>query len=504
MTTNSRHIQLLLFFLLAFCHSQAQQKNVVFFIVDDLKPLLGAYDQSFIHSPNIDQLANQSAVFTQAYTQQATCGPSRISFLTGMRPDYTKVYDSHTYMRNVNPDILTIPQHFKNNSYQTVGMGKVFHMAKKDDPRSWTLPFTDEKDLPYSRETGPPVMKHYQLPEMKEIMAGLDDDEDEPDRDDLRKQNVYPATESLDLPDDAYSDGAMAVKSIKLLNKFKQEGGPFLLTVGFNKPHLPFIAPKKYWDLYDRESIQLAPYQKVAENSPPYAYHQSLELQNYSDIPSNLDIDHPLSEDKQRELIHAYYACISYVDAQIGKIIDELKSLDLYENTVIVLIGDHGWHLGDHGLWNKHTNFEQATRTTLIIHSAGMTERITNSSPVELLDVFPTLCDLTELPIPELLQGKSLGPIIRKEAESVKEIAISQYPRDNMMGYSARSSRYRYTEWHKENAIVNGEYDGKNIKAKELYDYEIDPLETKNLRDDPAYKDVLVEIRTNLQKVIKK
>ena len=485
----------MLLFAISISNGFSQQKNVVFIIVDDLKPLLGSFEQKQIHSPNIDSLAAKSAIFTNAHTQQAICGPSRISLLTGMRPDYTKVYDLKTYMREMNPNILTLPEHFKNSEYQTVGMGKVFHMAKRDDPQSWTLPFIDERDLTYPEEFGAPVMKHYQLPAMKEQVANFNEEDVDFDRDDLIKMGIHPSSECLDIPDNAYADGAMAIKSIELLNTFKNDEKPFFMTIGFHRPHLPFVAPKKYWDLYDRNTIEVAAYQKIAENSPSYAYHKSGELHNYSDIPADMDLKNPLEMDKQRELIHGYYASVSYVDAQIGMVLDHLKTAGLAENTVVVLVGDHGWHLGDHGLWNKHTNFEQATRTPLIVFSPEMTNSTSIDAPTELVDVFPTMCDYAGISIPEHLHGQSLRPLISGEVSTLKPVAISQYPRNNLMGYTARSDRYRYTEWHKKGGIQEGIYEAKDIKDKELYDYVKDPLETKNLIDDPAYKEVVKEMR---------
>lgn len=498
--------RILCFFLLVvgFSNCFSQQKNVVFIIVDDLKPLLGSFGQSQIHSPNIDALASKSAVFTNTHAQQAICGPSRISLLTGMRPDYTKVYDLKTYMRDVNPTILTIPEHFKNNQYQTIGMGKVFHMAKHDDPQSWTLPFIDERDLSYPDEYGAPVMKHYQLPEMKEQVSTFNEEDVDFDRDDLIKMNIHPSTECLDIPDHAYADGAMALRSIELLDSFKTEANPFFMTIGFHRPHLPFVAPKKYWDLYDRSTIEVAAFQQMAENSPSYAYHKSGELHNYSDIPENLDVNHPLDEDKQRELIHGYYASVSYVDAQIGLVLDHLRTSGMAQNTVVVLVGDHGWHLGDHGLWNKHTNFEQATRTPLIVFSPEISAPATINAPTEMVDIFPTLCDYAGIQIPEHLSGQSLRPLISGEVTTLNSVAMSQYPRNNLMGYSARSERYRYTEWHKQGGIMEGIYNGKDIKDKELYDYQKDPLETKNLIDDPAYKEVVKEMRGYLKSVLVK
>ena len=303
----------------------------------------------------------------------------------------------------------------------------------------------------------------------------------------------------VDVPDDAYADGAIAMKSIELLNKYQKNREPFFITIGFRKPHLPFTAPKKYWDLYDRNTIELAPFQEHAEGSPGYAYHSFGELKNYSDIKENLDEQGRVIPSKQKELIHGYYASVSYVDAQLGKVLNFLDTSPLKENTVIVLIGDHGWHLGDHGLWNKHSNFEQATRTPIMVLTPNRNKGIINSSPVELIDAFPTICELSNIEIPNHLQGTSLAPIINKGQTKVKEIALSQYPRHGAkMGYAARSDRYRYIEWRSGDYKKSNDYMNGEVQAIELYDYEKDPLETKNLANDPSYSPLQIESRRDI------
>ena len=490
--------------------ANAQKKNVLLIIVDDLKPGGAAFGvNTAIKTPSMDKLADSGTIFLRNYTQQAVCAPSRISFLTGTRPDVTKVWDLKTDMRTMNPGSLTLPEYFKQQGYTTVGMGKVFHGAKNDDPQSWSMKFIKDENLQYADGYELPVNKAYQNAHSRAVYDSIKDYYANHPRGDkqwlainkgLKEANARPAVESLDVPDDAYADGAMANKSIALMKRFKKKDELFFMAVGFHKPHLPFVAPKKYWDLYDREKMPLSEYREKAENSPDFAYHSFGEIRNYSDIPQDLGLEGLNGDiDKQKEVIHGYYASVSYVDAQIGKVLEYLKTSGLDKNTVVVLLGDHGWHLGDHGVWCKHTNFEQATYSPLMIRVPGAKEGIICESPTELLDVFPTLCDAVSIEKPESVQGESLLPIIKGEAKSVKDFAISQYPRGNRMGYALRTERYRYVEWHKNNYRSSKEYKAENVIAVELYDYQADPLETKSLQDDPKYKQIRSELEEQLK-----
>ena len=501
------NIQFFLYLFILSGSLNAQKTNVVFILVDDLKPLINTFGEDQMITPNLDAFAEEGVVFTNAHAQQAVCAPSRISFMTGMRPDYTQILDLKTRMRDKVPSSLTIPEYFKENGYITAGLGKVLHGAKNDDPQSWTIPFIHDADLPYNSGTGAPADFQYQNVKTKqlfdEIIAQKKDGKKLNVRRELKKLGGRPSVENEDVPDDAYSDGAIAIKSIALLKEFKDKNQPFFLTIGFRKPHLPFVAPKKYWDLYKAEDIKLAKYQDHAIGSPSYAYHNFGELKNYSDIRKNLDQDGRVIPKKQRELIHGYYASVSYVDAQIGKVLNYLKKSGLEKNTLIVLIGDHGWHLGDHGLWNKHTNFEQATRTPMIILSPKAKKGIVNSSPTELIDVFPTMCEIAGLSIPRDLQGVSLVPIINGTVSKIKNAALSQYPRNGKMGYAIRTDRYRYIEWRVGDYKKSKDYMHGKVDATELYDYKKDPLETKNLIDDPQYSEVIKKLKTELDQIIK-
>jgi arylsulfatase A-like enzyme len=485
---------------------QAQKTNVVFIIVDDLKPLINTLGENQMITPNLDSFASESVVFTNAQAQQAVCAPSRVSFMTGMRPDYTQVLDLKTHMRDKVPDALTIPEYFRKYGYITAGLGKVLHGAKNGDPQSWSVPFIHDDELPYNSQTGAPADLQYHNAYTRKVFNSLEEKKRSGKkvrmRPALNKAGARPSVEKLELPDDAYSDGAIAKKSIELLKDFQGEDQPFFLTIGFRKPHLPFVAPKKYWDLYKPEDIKLAKFQKHAVGSPSYAYHTFGELKNYSDIKANLDDQGRVIEKKQRELIHGYYASVSYVDAQIGKVFDYIRSSGLEKNTLIILIGDHGWHLGDHGLWTKHTTFEQATRTPVFIKSPKAKKGIKNSSPTELIDIFPTICDVTGLESPENLQGKSLVPILNGSKTSVKSAALSQWPRDGKMGYALRTERYRYVEWRIGDYKRSKDYMHGKVTAVELYDYLKDPLETKNLANEIEYAKVIKKLKKELDQII--
>lgn len=485
---------------------QAQKTNVVFILVDDLKPTINAFGASQMKTPNFDKLADESVVFTNAHAQQAVCAASRVSFMTGMRPDYTQVLDLKTHMRDKVPNSLTIPQYFKQNGYTTAGLGKVLHGAKNNDPQSWSVPFINDDELPYNKSEPIPADFQYQNANTRKLFNEIQQKKKNGTkinvRQELNKLGGRPSTESEDVPDDAYADGAIAKKSIELMQGFQQKDQPFFITIGFKKPHLPFVAPTKYWELYDRDAIELAAFQEKAEGAPAYAYHTFGELKNYSDIKENIDDNGRVIDAKQRELIHGYYASVSYVDAQLGKVLDYLKESGLQENTLVVLIGDHGWHLGDHGLWNKHSNYEQATRTPMIVRMPNGMAGFKNASPVELIDVFPTICDVTSLKKPSNLQGESLIPIIDGTATKVQDAALSQYPRNGKMGYALRTERYRYVEWRQGDYKKSKDYMNGEIVVTELYDYEKDPLETKNLAKEKSYQTIVKELSQELNTII--
>lgn len=443
--------------------SGGKRKNVLFIAVDDLRPQLGCYGLKQVISPNIDRLAARGTLFTRTYCQQAVCSPSRTSLLTGFRPDTTKVYDLETHFRKTIPNAVTLPQHFKNNGYEVRGLGKIFH-GSLNDPLSWSAPlWWFPENIPV-----------YQSPENQALLqqktAHLKD-EDEKIAAYNKGQIRGAPVESADVPDNAYKDGAMTDEAIRTLSQIKDK--PFFLAVGFLKPHLPFVAPKKYWDLYRREDITLADNPYPPKDFPPIAGTSWGELRAYSGIPKS----GPLNDEQARSLIHGYLACVSYTDAQIGRLLEELDSLGLRDNTIVVLWGDHGWKLGEHGMWCKHTNFELDTRSPLICSVPG--QKVTGQSCpalTEFVDIYPTLCELCGLSLPANLEGTSFVPLLNTPDRPWKKAVFSQYPRPRkdgkIMGYSMRTDRWRYTEWQKPDGSVT---------ATELYDHQQDPAENTNI-----------------------
>ena len=484
--------------LLSYSTIQAQisknPPNILFIAVDDLKPTIGAFGDDMAHTPNIDLLAENATVFLNNHTQQAVCGPSRASLLTGKRPDYTKVRDLKTKMRDMVPDIITIPQYLKDNGYETIGLGKIFDprcVDKYRDKPSWSSPYIPEHQFDYPSDYGPPSMGFYQDPKIKAHIQELRKEAKANGVKNLGKflRDTYkPPFEKTDAPDDAYVDGALTVQANKFLDQYKLESNkPFFLAVGFKRPHLPFTAPKRYWEMYDHSKFKIAEFQQNSKNGPAIAYHSSGELRSYItpeisyEISKNNRVE--LSEEFQRDLIHGYYASTSFIDAQIGKIVEKLKETGMDQNTIIVLWGDHGWHLGDHGLWNKHSNFEQATRSPLLILDPRVNKKIQIDSPTEFVDVFPTLCATIGLPIPNNLDGKNLMPLVKGDQLSIKPFAVSQWTNAKKTGYSFRTDHYRYTVWLNGKKSTDPIYQ-EDIFAEELYDYRNDPAETRNLAED--------------------
>jgi iduronate 2-sulfatase len=503
---------------------QATKPNILFIAVDDLKPLLGCYGNTLVKSPNIDRLAKMATVFDRNYCQQAICGPTRASIMTGTRPDATKIWNLTTQMRYANPNTLTLPQYLILQGYTTSGIGKIYHPSsaiKGVDPVSWSIPYLKSKASDFPADIGEPANGQYQSPETKarmtpEIIAERKkQSQDLAANDENPKSIKGPSTECMDLPDNAYQDGVNALLAKDQIITLSKSDKPFFMAVGFSKPHLPFVAPKKYWDLYNREDMPIASFQEHSKNGPLIAYHQSGELRNYIDIPefATLPADSlriGLKIEKQRELIHGYYAAISYMDAQVGILLNTLESLGTLDNTIIVLWGDHGWHLGDHDLWHKHTNFEQATRAPLIIAGPGIKAGKT-SSLTEFVDVFPTICDLVGVSIPKNLDGKSLKPLMVNNKTKGKEYSISQYPRklkkaemtklgysdSKMMGYSLRTDQYRYTIWMN-NFTSKQSFNESQVYASEMYDYVKDPLEKVNVVNDKNYTSISAGLKSKM------
>jgi len=471
--------------------------NILFIPVDDLRPELGAYGDHFIKTPNMDRLASQGITFNRTYCQQAVCNPSRASLLTGLRPDSIQVWDLRTHFRDNVPDVVTLPQFFKQNGYTTIGLGKTFH-NNDPDTISWSVIPENIDGFPFDPDA---VYANKENLEIQQMKIQKLKDEGKSRIDQVGHWYVKAnATENVDVDDDAYYDGAQTTRAIEILQKLKSENKPFFLAVGYYRPHLPFNAPKKYWDLYDRSEIPLAENQFIPEGNPAYLVHGEAELRGYSDCHDlPLPNDKPWDEDRQREIKHGYYASVSYTDAQIGRLIDELERLGLAENTIVVLWGDHGWKLGEHNGWCKQTNYEIDTRVPMIISGHGVLARGKHSNALtEFVDIYPTLCEMANFPVPEYLQGTSLVPLLKDPDLEWKTAAYSQFLlgrygrtktiKGEQMGYAMRTDRYRYVEWYD---WIEEEKKADVLIFSELFDHQIDPQENINLAADPQYKEIV-------------
>lgn len=450
--------------------------NILFIAVDDLRPALGCYGDAIAVSPHIDDLAAQGVVFDRAYCQQAVCSPSRLSLLTGRRPDTIHVWDLKAHFRDTLPDIVTLPQQFRLHGYQTQSIGKIWHGSGKpsQDPPSWTLP-------PQFDQVRDPALR-YSLPENL-AASGL-------------KRS---AAESADVPDDSYVDGQVCNAAINALVALEKSRQPFFLAVGFRKPHLPFCAPQKYWDLYDPKDIPAIENPTHPAAAPELAVRSWTELEGYSDIPA----DARLTAEQLQHLRHGYYACISYVDAQIGRIMAQLRSLQLAEKTIVVLWGDHGFHLGEQGLWTKANNYELSTRVPLILSVPGSAASgIHTNALVELVDIYPTLLELCAMPVSDDLEGTSLTPLLSRPDRPWKTAAFSQFPRaasgsrhqgrGEIMGYTIRTQNHRYVEWRSDRSGA--------VVARELYDHTLDPLESRNIAGHTEQQLLLADLAEQLHR----
>lgn len=463
--------------LLLFCPvaaAQPPQKSVLFIGVDDLRVELGCYGDDYMKTPNIDGLAQQGLLFERAYCQQAICAASRISLMTGMRPDSTGVYDLQHPLNKTLPNAMSMPRFFQQNGYRTVSLGKIYHHSA-DDKAFWDV--LDPCTMPTYVAPETLTMIAEKTAEAKEIkLKGKE----------LRQATKGPAFENGDVGDHAYTDGSIADKAIEQLRQ--QDGRPFFLAVGFKKPHLPLVAPKKYWDMYDPAEIEIP-----SRESPIGAAEQATtswgELRAYSGMPAKGD----LSDEQTRSMIHAYRACVSYVDAQVGRVLDELDRQGLRENTIIVFWSDHGWKLGDYGDWCKHTNFELDAHVPLIYSGPGILRGKRSTALIEYIDIYPTLADWCGLETPKQCEGVSSTPLFADSMLPGKKAAMSQYPRGGGMGYSIRSGKWRYTQWRNKT--------GKPV-SQELYDHSQSDLATKNVVDLDENEDKVKQLRKQLSGII--
>lgn len=500
--------------------SSNQKPNILFIGIDDLRPELGCYGADIAVSPNLDKLASQGLLFENAYCQQAICGPSRASLLTGIRPETSGVFHNYIKFREVNPDVITLPQHFKNNGYETVYTGKIFHHGDLDDEKSWSrLPSVDSM-------TSKGIKKPVGFALEKNIV----------DRAQIKKEMTTKygkvakyglamgaAYERADVPDNTYGDGYNTELAIATMKEMiaKNRDKPFFLGLGFNKPHLNWVSPKKYWDLYKRKEIKVNTQDSMPKGGAEMGLHPSFELRVRNGIPKKGKID----KDLEVTLKHAYLACVSYVDAQIGKMITALEEAGVRDNTIIIVWSDHGWHLGDMGIWGKATNYEIATRVPLIVWTPNMPKGSRGKSTdalVELVDMYPTLAELADLDIPNHVEGSSFAPLLKKPNTKWKAAAFSQFPspalrewgayplrpamretyfgplieevetrikkqqkenwnrdlfENTLMGYAMRTQQYRFIVWK------DREHLSKPPLYIELYDHKTDPRETINIAD---------------------
>lgn len=446
---------------------QEEKPNILFIAVDDLRSELSCYGNEYMITPNIDRLAERGTLFQNAYCQQAVSAPSRNSLMTGLRPDAIGIYNLSTNFRQNVPDVVTLPQYFKENGYQSEAVGKIYHVGHGniDDTDSWSVPKWDVNSqlgrLPkinrgdtINIETGSPRISGKVLP-------------------------YYIS----DQPEEDMVDARVVEVAIQRMYELKDE--PFFLAVGLVKPHLPFVAPKKYWDIYNEDDI-VVPDVRVPEGVSDFALIPFGELRKYHGIPET----GLLSYKESQKLIHGYRASVSFIDAQIGLLLKALEENGLMDNTVIVLWGDHGWKLGEYGNWCKHSNMELDTRAPLIISAPGMEKSSITNSLVEFVDIYPTLCDLAGLSKPQHLEGVSLIPVLNDPEHQVKKVAISQYPRgknDKYMGYSMRVGDYRYTRW----VLFNSPE--KTIVDRELYDHSKGDVADRNLAVLPEFKKKIEE-----------
>ncbi|MCM8539036.1 MAG: sulfatase [Lentisphaeraceae bacterium] len=498
--------------LCCFTLTAKERPNVLFIAIDDMRPEFNCYGKSYIKSPHVDSLASKGLLFERAYCQEPICNPSRASIMTGMRPEKNGVFHNNQYFRDTLPNVVTMSQHFINNGYNAAYAGKIYHRGgETDEGKSWNFKTINPK-IKRTKLIG-----GYATKENQDIFKK--------NKADLMKQYGKvpggllhgPAFEKVDVADHDYPDGWTTLQAIETIKKMKASGKPFFMAAGFKKPHLDFNAPKKYWDMYKREDIELAYQAKAPAGGATTGLHCSFELRTRHGIPKSGDIGPELS----KTLLHAYYACASFVDAQIGMLLTSLEEQGLAENTIVVLWGDHGWHLGDMGVWGKATNYEIAARVPFIIHAPWMKSKGKKTKAlVELMDIYPTLVDLAKLERPKHLQGKSLVPLMENSELEWNEPVLTQYPNpalrewaalplspemrqtffgpliqekedqikaqfgsrfdkelfeNKLMGYSLRTDRYRLISW-----MDRTDKNAQPIMI-ELYDYKNSAMEKVNI-----------------------
>ncbi|MEG0948275.1 MAG: sulfatase [Bacteroidales bacterium] len=440
--------------------AQSQKKNVLFLIVDDLRPELNCYGAKHMITPAIDKLASEGVMFENAYCNVPVSGASRASLFSGLRPGKSRYWDVTAEIDIEAPGTITLPQHFRENGYVTISNSKVIHGKDDAAARSW-----DEKWMPDSHSA---TWRDYLGEENLNV----------------EKQKGGPAPyETEDVPDNAYIDGKTVDKTIADLQKLKKSGKPFFLASGILKPHLPFNAPKKYWDLYERNEIRLPEtFEFDRTGFPKAAFHNYNEIRYYNGIPAKADI--PASEGVN--LIHGYRACVSYADAQVGKILAELKRLGLDKNTIVVLVGDHGWSLGDHNQWCKHSNFNVVNNAPLIMRTPGNKKKGTEAKVVEFVDIYPTLCEEAGISVPEHTEGSSFSKLLHGKDADWKDCAIVKWHK----GVTYFDRTHGYTEWRNQN---------NELEDQMLFIYSNDPTETRNVAENPKNADVIKRLQKKIE-----
>ncbi|MCB1224411.1 MAG: sulfatase [Verrucomicrobiales bacterium] len=460
----------------------AADPNVLFIVADDLNCAIGPYGDPNAITPHLDRLAQRGLTFERAYCQQAVCNPSRSSFLTGLRPNTVGVDDLRKYFRDTvqgGSTLVTLPQYFKNHGYFCQDIGKIFHnMGETKDRRSWSI----DEVLFEGSHADDTVFKNT------------------PPQPGVEKPTYKaPVTEAHDVPDTAYRDGQIANLAAAMLRDQPVSGQPFFLAVGFWRPHLPFVAPKKYWDLYDPNKLTSPEPPSPPEHVPAIALHASKEIKGYGEVPQDRDF----SEDEVRHFRHGYYASISFLDAQVGEILDALDASGHADNTIVVFTSDHGFHIGEHNLWGKTSNFELDARVPLLIADPRQPQSHGQKTQAlaELIDLYPTLAHLAGIPaeLSKRLEGVSLAPVVKDPTARVQDAAFTQHQQPfygkesdwKGWGYSVRTDRWRYTEWRD---IKTGQ-----VMDRELYDHQTDPTETRNLAADPSLGETLQTLAQRLQ-----
>ena len=435
-------------------YKPTEKRNVLFIVADDLNCALGAYGDPLAKTPNIDRLAKEGLLFTNAHVQYPLCGPSRVSFMTGLYPDQTKSKVLRLYVRQTIPDVVTLGQKFRTENYHSVRVGKIYHYqnprdigtAGQDDSYTW-----DRTVNPYGRDK----KEEYKLEGLKEVLNG----------------GVLSWHEA-DGSDEEQTDGIGATETMAFLDEFAASGEHFFLAYGLYRPHVPFVAPKAYFDMYDIDDFSVPESSEAYLQTLPKPAARSVRVKK-----EQLNLDPELA----KKIKHAYYATTSFVDAQVGRVLDKLKETGLDKNTIVVFTSDHGYHLGEHGHWQKQTLFNDATRVPLIFAGPGIKSNKGNvDAPVELVDIYPTLMDMMQMQTPQFVQGNSLMPYFDGAREPIRKSALTELevytPTGLGKGYTIKTKRYRLTQW---------QYKGQT--HYEFYDHKFDAAELNNIADKPDY-----------------